>query len=288
MRNKEFSIVAVSAVLAVLLTCGCQKNHARTSSNGSIPMLCVSAGPGGSLSGPGVGSSANNCAVLTPGSNVTLTAAPLSSAYAFAGWANVPGSCSATTTKCVFPMPASQTNVTAYFSQGGIVYYYLDVNVNGGGTVTSSYPSANTLVGINPLIVRAGQSVTLTASPNTGYSFEGWNNHDQCNGSTSPTCVVQMTGNAIADAAFSQKAVVFYLLTVDGSSGGTITSSVGGITEDGTTESVQLLAGTQVTLTATPNAGKTFAGWNIYGCAGTGSCTVTMNQDETFSPQTFN
>ena len=39
-------------------------------------------------------------------------------------------------------------------------------------------------------------------------------------------------------------------------------------------------AGAIVTLTATPAAGSTFAGWSGGGCAGTSTCTLTMNGDK--------
>jgi List-Bact-rpt repeat protein/Big-like domain-containing protein/NHL repeat-containing protein len=39
-------------------------------------------------------------------------------------------------------------------------------------------------------------------------------------------------------------------------------------------------SGTVVTLTATPSAGSTFAGWSGGGCSGTGACTVTVSEDQ--------
>jgi hypothetical protein len=63
-----------------------------------------------------------------------------------------------------------------------------------------------------------------------------------------------------------------------GTGGGTVTSSVGGI-NCGTTCSVDLSAGTNVTLTAVPTAGSTFAGWSG-ACTGVGSCSVTMDADK--------
>ena len=42
-----------------------------------------------------------------------------------------------------------------------------------------------------------------------------------------------------------------------------------------------------VTLTATPAAGSTFAGWSGAGCSGTGACTVTMSSDQAVTA-TFN
>jgi hypothetical protein len=40
-------------------------------------------------------------------------------------------------------------------------------------------------------------------------------------------------------------------------------------------------AGTMVTLTAAADSGSSFAGWSGGGCSGTGTCTVTVNSDQT-------
>ena len=67
-----------------------------------------------------------------------------------------------------------------------------------------------------------------------------------------------------------------FQLTVQnaGAGGGTIASSLGGIS-CGQTCSASFASGTSVALTATPNSGSTFAGWSG-ACSGTGSCTVTI------------
>lgn len=72
-----------------------------------------------------------------------------------------------------------------------------------------------------------------------------------------------------------------HMLTVSlsGSGSGSVGSSPAGIS-CGATCSHSFDAGTQVTLTATPAAGSVFAGWSGGGCAGTGTCAVTMNADE--------
>jgi hypothetical protein len=56
---------------------------------------------------------------------------------------------------------------------------------------------------------------------------------------------------------------------------GSGTVSGGGLSCPGTCSTV-VAAGTVVTLTATPTAGSTFAGWSGGGCTGTGSCQVTI------------
>jgi hypothetical protein len=45
--------------------------------------------------------------------------------------------------------------------------------------------------------------------------------------------------------------------------------------------------GQQVTLTAAPTSGSTFAGWSGAGCSGTGSCTVTIGSEQSVTA-TFN
>lgn len=64
-----------------------------------------------------------------------------------------------------------------------------------------------------------------------------------------------------------------------GTGAGTVTSSPAGISCPGTC-SGSYAPGTPVTLTATPAAGSTFAGWSGGGCSGTGSCVVTMSSDQ--------
>jgi photosystem II stability/assembly factor-like uncharacterized protein len=80
-----------------------------------------------------------------------------------------------------------------------------------------------------------------------------------------------------------------YTLTVYTSGNGTVTSTDGFISCPGTC-SHTYPANTQVTLNATPASGWTFNGWNG-ACSGTGSCHLTMNQDQsvtaTFIPPGF-
>lgn len=65
-----------------------------------------------------------------------------------------------------------------------------------------------------------------------------------------------------------------------GTGQGTVTSSPAGI-DCGADCSESFNDGSQVTMTATPQAGSTFIGWSGAGCSGTGSCQVTVNSDQT-------
>jgi hypothetical protein len=78
-----------------------------------------------------------------------------------------------------------------------------------------------------------------------------------------------------------------FTLTVgkNGTGSGTVTSSPGAI-NCGATCSQSYTQGTVVTLTPTPTAGSTFAGWSG-DCTGTGACTVTMSQARSVTA-TFN
>ena len=72
-----------------------------------------------------------------------------------------------------------------------------------------------------------------------------------------------------------------------GTGSGTITSSVGGIINCGTTCQATRPLNEQITLTAAPASGSTFAGWTGGGCSGTGTCTFAVTNDVTIQA-TFN
>lgn len=78
------------------------------------------------------------------------------------------------------------------------------------------------------------------------------------------------------------------LLTVSkaGSGSGTVSSADGGISCGGSC-SHSYTQGTMVTLTATPTAGSTFAGWSGGDCSGIGTCVVTMSSTQSVTA-TFN
>ena len=63
-----------------------------------------------------------------------------------------------------------------------------------------------------------------------------------------------------------------------GTGTGKVSSSPGGFTDCSSSCEASFLLGDQVTITATPNAGSYFAGWeNWTGCTGTAPCTFTVN-----------
>jgi len=190
------------------------------------------------------------------GTMVTLAATPASGSR-FVGWS---GACSGGGS-CVVTMSQAES-VTATFT----LIFPLTVGITGSGTVTSS-PGGISCPGVCSTTFDSGTSVQLTASPSSGWTFSGWSGG--CTGAGA--CVVTMSAAQSVTATFTQS----FLLSVTVVGGGTVTSNVGGINCPGTC-SANFNSGTVVTLTATPAAGTSFAGWSG-ACTGTGNCAITMN-----------
>jgi uncharacterized protein (DUF2345 family) len=89
--------------------------------------------------------------------------------------------------------------------------------------------------------------------------------------------VVGFGGRACGTIGYEATTQAYTTLSVSkaGTGSGTVTSYPQGI-DCGATCSAQYANGTQVTLTAQPDANATFAGWSG-ACSGTGTCSVTMD-----------
>ncbi len=201
------------------------------------------------------------------GTAVTLSAAP-NSGSTFAGWS---GSCSGTGA-CSVTMSANAA-VTATFNAAAPANYQLNVQAagSGAGTITST-PAGIHCGQTCSASFASGSAVTLSATPSAGSTFAGWSG--SCSGTGA--CTVTMTGDASVTATFTVAQAIDYQLSVQeaGSGVGTVTSNPGGI-NCGQACSASFASGTAVTLSATANAGSTFAGWSG-GCSGTGLCSVTL------------
>ena len=108
----------------------------------------------------GAGTATANKTTAAAGDTVTLTATA-NPGYRFTSWTSVGGgtfanSSSANTT---FTMPSGDVTVTANFVQ----VYTVTVSSTAGGTATADKTTA-----------AEGETVTLTATPDSGYHFDGW------------------------------------------------------------------------------------------------------------------
>lgn len=143
----------------------------------------------------------------------------------------------------------------------------------------------------------AGQIVTLTVKPSSGYSFAGWSG--ACAG-TNTTCNVPVNASTNVTATFAAipkssggggatggggTTTTTYALSVASNNGGIITATPSGdkAISCGKDCGAKYNAGTVVTLTAVPLPGKPFLGWTD-ACAAAGTnltCTITMNASKT-------
>ena len=119
-----------------------------------------------------------------------------------------------------------------------------------------------------------GSSPTISATPDTGYSFAGWTG-DGVTDHNQSTTSVNMTQNRMISAHFVLRQIHKFLLTVEASpiSGGTITGAG------------EYNAGEIAQITASPNIGYSFTGWTGDGVSDSTqtSTTVDMSQDRTIS-----
>ncbi len=154
---------------------------------------------------------------------------------------------------------------------------------SGSGTVTSS-PSGIACPGTCSYAYEPNTQVALTATPASGSRFVGWEKTSgarfvglqggECSGAGS--CQMFMSSDMAVTATFQR--LPSLAVSLAGSGSGTVTSSPSGIACPGTC-SYAYEPDTQVTLTATPMPGSTFAGWEGPGCSGIGACRVTTGSE---------
>lgn len=152
--------------------------------------LTVSVSGSGTVSSTPSGiSCGTDCSeTYTSGTSVTLTATAASGST-FSGWS---GACSGTGT-CTVTMSAARS-VTATFAANRT----LSVTLTGSGTVTSAPSGINCGTDCSESYA-SGTSVTLTATPASGYTFGGWSG--ACAGTGA--CTVTMSAARSVTATFT-------------------------------------------------------------------------------------
>ena len=158
-----------------------------------------------------------------------------------------------------------------------IVTLTVKKNGSGAGTVTSK-PAGISCGGDCSENYNTGTRVTLTPTPDTGSTFDGWGGDADCSNGK-----VTMDASKTCKATFNFETFTLEV-TKDGTGTGTVSSSPTGI-DCGGNCAATYNSGTPVTLTPTPAANSLFAGWG--GDAGCSDGTVTMNADRTCTA-TFN
>ena len=125
----------------------------------------------------------------------------------------------------------------------------ITVTTAGGGTASASSTSAT-----------AGTEITLTATPNTGYHFKEWQVESLAGLVITNNKFTMPDTNVEVKAFFEEgapPAPTKYTVTVTTEGGGTASASP-----------AKTAAGTEITLTATPNTGYHFKEWQVESPAG--------------------
>ena len=128
-------------------------------------------------------------ATVTAGDEVTL-AATANSGYRFVGWMEGDQTVSTDTTYAF--QASSNRSLTAKFEK----VYTVTVNASGGGTATADKTTA-----------AEGETVTLTATPDSGYHFTGWTSSDGvtfANASSESTTFTMPAGDVTVTAGFTR------------------------------------------------------------------------------------
>ena len=181
------------------------------------------------------------------GTSVSLTATP-DSGYTFSSWG---GDASGSTSPLTLTVDQDLT-VTATFSAIPTTYT-LSIDTPTGGTVTGAgtYDS--------------GTSVSLTATPDSGYTFSSWGG--DASGSTSPLTLT-VDQDLTVTATFSViPTTATYTVSVVDPTGGSISGA-------GTYDS-----GSSVTLIATADSGYSFSSWGGDASGSTSPLTMSVSQD---------
>lgn len=209
------------------------------------------------------GSNSDCEATFISKTNVTLTATAEEGSK-FAGWTG----CTSKTNICKLNM-ATDKAVSAKF----ITIHTLDVDMEGTGSgMVTSKPAGINCGSDCTEGYLSNTKVTLSAKATNGSKFIEWSG--ACTGAS--TCTVTMNEATQVIAKFDK---ITHKLTVSKIGNGTISSNPSGIScGDDCDEAVS--PNTNITLTATPDAGYAFAGWT--GCSSKSTvCSLKMSAAKT-------
>ena len=206
--------------------------------------------------GNGTGTAAPSTAVA--GTTITLTAMP-NEGYHFKEWEVMSGGVTIKDDK--FTMPNDNVEVKAIFEKDAPpapTEFTITVTSGGNGTASAS-----------PAKAAAGMEITLTATPDKGYHFKEW---EVISGGVTikDDKFLMPNDNVEVKAIFEEDAPPVpteFIVTVTSGGNGTATAS-----------HAKAVAGTEITLTATPDKGYHFKEWQVI------SGGVTIKDDKFTMP----
>ena len=183
------------------------------------------------------------------GSSVTVTATP-NAGYTFTSWKENGTVIPAATASYTFTISGNRT-LEANFTAVAPTQYTVTLSANpllGGIVVQSGTGTYN-----------SGSSVTVAATPNAGFTFTSWKENGTVIPAATASYTFTLSGNRTLEANFTAVAPTQYTVTLLANPllGGAVTQSGTGTYN----------TGSNVTVTATPNAGYTFTNWTENGIA---------------------
>ena len=197
----------------------------------------------------GGGTASASSTSATAGTEITLTATP-NTGYHFKEW-QVESLAGLVITNNKFTMPDSNVAIKAIFEEDSPfapTKHTVTVKTDGNGIAFAS-----------PLLAVAGTEITLTAMPKEGYHFKEW--QVVSGGVVIENNKFLMPDTNVEVKAFFEEgappAPTKYTVTVTTEGGGTASASP-----------AKTAAGTEITLTATPNTGYHFKEWQVESPAG--------------------
>ena len=185
----------------------------------------------------GHGTASASPSSATKDTTITLTAQP-NVGYVFDQWQVVSGDVTIEADN-TFTMPASDVTVKATFTEVGTHTITLTPEPAAGGSVSGDGE------------VTAGTDATITATPNTGYHFVKWTEGDDVVSTNASYTLESVQADYSLVANFAKNT---YDVNVTAGAGGTASGGQKDVPH-----------GTEITVTATPNAGYHFVNWTENG-----------------------
>jgi len=240
-KIKNFFKMWLIPLLLIIIMTDCEERRGITSPTISTPYTVTLS------STPSAGGTTSGSGTFNSGSSVTVTATP-NSGYTFTNWTEN-GIFVTSSISYQFTIRGNRTLAANFTTVAPTQYTVTLLSIPSVGGITSGGGAFN-----------SGSSVTLTATPNSGYTFTNWTENGTAV-STNTSYTFTISGNRTLVANFTTGSSTQYTITLSS------TPSAGGTTSgSGTFDS-----GTLVTVTATPNTGYTFTNWTENGVVVTSS-----------------
>ena len=206
---------------------------------------------------PANGGTTNGGGVYQSGQLAPVSATP-ASGWEFGTWTDEFGDLVSFASSFSYPVYQSH-NYVAHFNPILSQNYTLAITASNGTAIRSP----------NQVAYTPGSSVTITATPISGYLFTGWSG--SASGTQNPLTVT-MTGNLAVTANFSAVPASSYTVTLPARTGGTVSKSP---------DLPFYSQGSVVTLTASPNSGYVFGSWRRDTYGNSNPLQITMDGNKT-------